>query len=386
MDIKIFGVKISKTTRQELFGKINNFLADNKQHYIVTPNPEILLTANEDCDFWHILNLADLSLPDGIGLKFAAWAMGDNINRFTGADLLSDIINLANNKKQKIAFLLWDKGLTRKSELEQKLKSYSKNLLFYIEEIKRDADSKNFVNLLNFQPDILIVALGAPWQEKFIYNNLNKLPSVKLAIGVGGAVDYYIGKIKRAPRLIRLLGLEWLIRVILQPHRWKRIFNAVVVFPLKFIKQNYINKFFYRENVVGMIINSLGEVLIVNWAKEGDYWGLPQGGVNHSETYEKAIFREMKEEIGTNNFCTINKYVNIYKYKWPKNYNHTGYKGQEQTLLILKFISDKSEIKINTLELKDCKWVKINDLLKESHPVHAKAYQLFLDKYYETKI
>lgn len=383
MDIKIFGVKISKITKNELFEKINNFLSDNKQHYIVTPNPEILLTACGDDDFWHILNLADLSLPDGIGLKLAAWAMGDNLNRFTGADLLKDIITLANDGKYRIAFLLWDKGLVRKNELEQKIKNYYSNLLLYVEEINKNYDNINFDNLSNFKPEILIVALGAPSQEKFIYYNITKISSVKLAIGVGGAIDYYVGKTKRAPRFFRLIGLEWLIRVILQPRRWKRIFNAVIVFPLEFVKQNYINKFFYRKNVVGMVVDNNNEVLILN---KDNHWGLPQGGIDKGENFEEALSREMKEEIGTNNFSIVSKFVNIYKYKWPRSYTNTGYKGQEQSLFILKYTGDKSEIKINTLELKDYKWIKIDDMIIQSDPVHAKAYKLFLDKYYETKI
>ena len=85
--------------------------------------------------------------------------------------------------------------------------------------------------------DILLVAYGAPEQEEWISRNLAKLPSVKVAMGVGGAFDYLSGRVQRAPRLLRSLGLEWLFRVILQPHRIGRIITATIRFPLAVLRQ-----------------------------------------------------------------------------------------------------------------------------------------------------
>jgi N-acetylglucosaminyldiphosphoundecaprenol N-acetyl-beta-D-mannosaminyltransferase len=83
-------------------------------------------------------------------------------------------------------------------------------------------------------PDILFVALGAPKQERWIFENLNKLESVKLAMGVGGAFDFLSGKTKRAPLWMRKIGLEWFWRLIIEPRRVKRIIDAVIVFPVIF--------------------------------------------------------------------------------------------------------------------------------------------------------
>ena len=82
----------------------------------------------------------------------------------------------------------------------------------------------------NAQPEILFVALGAPKQEIWIYENLKKMPSVKLAMGVGGSFDFISGRIKRAPLIFQRLGLEWLWRLILEPRRIKRIYNATAKF------------------------------------------------------------------------------------------------------------------------------------------------------------
>ena len=87
------------------------------------------------------------------------------------------------------------------------------------------------------QPLLLFVAFGHPKQEKWIFKHLDQLPSVKVAIGVGGSFDFISGNVSRAPEVLRSLGLEWLYRLIKEPWRWKRIYTAVVVFPFLVLKQ-----------------------------------------------------------------------------------------------------------------------------------------------------
>lgn len=82
------------------------------------------------------------------------------------------------------------------------------------------------INLL--KPDVLLVGLGSPKQEEFIYRHLKDMPSVKLAIGVGGAFDFISGRIKRAPAPMQKAGLEWLWRFLLEPSRIKRIYTGVL--------------------------------------------------------------------------------------------------------------------------------------------------------------
>ena len=99
--------------------------------------------------------------------------------------------------------------------------------------IVRDID-KEGEKLLSFDKisaDILFVTLGAPYQEKFMVSNLKRMPSVKLAIGVGGAFDFISGRIRRASKIVRLVGLEWFWRLVICPWRIGRIFRAVIVFP-----------------------------------------------------------------------------------------------------------------------------------------------------------
>jgi N-acetylglucosaminyldiphosphoundecaprenol N-acetyl-beta-D-mannosaminyltransferase len=88
--------------------------------------------------------------------------------------------------------------------------------------------------ILNTKYKILICNFGAPYQEKFIASLVGVRP--RLAIGVGGSFDFLTGKIRRAPRIMQTIGLEWLWRFFQEPrYRFKRIFNAVIIFPIKLI-------------------------------------------------------------------------------------------------------------------------------------------------------
>ncbi|MEA1936658.1 MAG: WecB/TagA/CpsF family glycosyltransferase [Patescibacteria group bacterium] len=384
--IKILGVKIDKLAKKEVLEKVDSFLSADGQYQIVTLNSEIILETQKDEEYFYILNKADLSVVDGSGLKFAGLAAGNNLERIPGADLTKSILQIAENKKRKIAILNWSGGLSKKEDVEKALTKKYPALKFIVENIERDfknfIKTKSFSSLREFEPAILFVALGAPEQEKLIYHNLSKIPSVKLALGVGGSFDFISGKLKRAPLIFRKLGMEWLWRLIIQPWRWKRIYNAVIIFPREFIKWKFINRFFYRKNVVGFIFNNQNQVLLVNRVGNSNYWGLPQGGVNSGEKNDDAILREMKEEVNISSVDILEKFEDIYEYKWPKSYTNSGYKGQRQTLYILKFKGEDSEIKLSPWELKDQKWVEIDKLVSESDEVHKEAYEIFLEKFY----
>ena len=92
------------------------------------------------------------------------------------------------------------------------------------------------------KPKILLVGLGSPKQEKWIYENLAKIPSVKVAIGVGGAFDFISGRIKRAPEFLQKIGLEWLWRLVLQPWRIKRVSKGVIGLSWLVLKSKVRNK------------------------------------------------------------------------------------------------------------------------------------------------
>jgi N-acetylglucosaminyldiphosphoundecaprenol N-acetyl-beta-D-mannosaminyltransferase len=380
--IKILGVKVSLISREAILPEIEALAADNRKHLITTPNPEFLLESRKDEEFLQILNRASLALPDGIGLKIAGWFKGVNLERCAGADLTRQLLALAEKREWPVAVINWHAGLSNKEAISQALKKHYPELKSLVKDERRGDYIFDISDLKHFQPKIIFSTLGAPYQEKLLARLLSRTTAA-IAIGVGGSFDYLTGKAPRAPKLFRTIGLEWLWRLLLSPRkRLRRIYRAVAIFPLVFFREEVFSRIFYRPNVVGWLFKD-GEVLLVN-AKNGDnldHWKLPQGGVEADESKQEALMREMAEELGTVNFEIIGQFANIYKYKWPREYR-LGYKGQRQTLFILKYNGRKHDIKLSH-ENKGFKWVPINDLINEAEIIRRPSYALFLEKYRE---
>ncbi len=224
--MEILGVRVDNLTMSEVLQKIQDFLLDGRQHYIVTVNPEFIVKAQKDREFCEILNNADLAIADGIGVIWASRLVGEPLKeRVAGIDLVKSLKFKV--KSYKIFLLGGRNGVVEKIAVEWPA----------VVGFSEETDSMElFAQINQCQPDILLVALGASKQEKWIAENLKKLSSVKVAIGVGGAFDMISGRIKRAPRFMQEIRLEWFWRLIKEPRRLPRIFNAVVVFPWLVLK------------------------------------------------------------------------------------------------------------------------------------------------------
>ena len=396
-NISILGVRITNLDGKKLLAKAQDFLADNKQHYIVTPNPEILLAAAKDEELLYILNQADLALGDGIGLKIAGWFSGQNLKRATGADFSAELLNLASQQQVKVGILLWKNGLSKKLDVEAALRAKYPQLNFFVSAIGREPDAKIGEEFLNFAPQIILVGLGFPYQEKFIYHNLKNIPSGKIFIGVGGTLDFITGKRRRAPKIIRKIGMEWLWRFLFSPQavgqkRSVRIGNAIFVFPLEFAKQKFIQPFFYRANVVCLLYKKAGDkfkILLVERQHEPGHWQLPQGGTD-GEKLLIAGARELREEINTDKFISKRVFKNVYRYAFTNvsqsaqlRRKHANYKGQSQGLFIAEFTGRDENIKINYWDHSKWKWVESEKLVDEVHLIRKRAAQKFLKKFKE---
>ncbi|MEW6407757.1 MAG: WecB/TagA/CpsF family glycosyltransferase [Patescibacteria group bacterium] len=322
--IGILGVEINKITLNQAVKEIEKFLLSGKQHFIVTPNPEFLMAGQKDKEFKKILNEADLAIPDGIGLLWAAtlqkseirnpksetlkkirlWARGLFYGlalmvypkycqkvlpeRVTGVDLVWEIARLAEEKNFSVFLLGGEGGIAVACALKLKQRYPRLRIVGAERGIQLDQISNfpalrdprqsrdkfqisNKIPKSKFQinptlppltlrggvcnptqpllkirggkeglrlnsrinqakPDILLVAFGQVKQEKWIYNNLKKMPNVKVAMGVGGAFDFIAGQARRAPKLSQKLGLEWFWRLIFQPWRFNRIMTATFRF------------------------------------------------------------------------------------------------------------------------------------------------------------
>ncbi len=234
--VDILGVKIDKISFKDLMMKISGFLHSGTGHYIITANPEIVIKAQKDPEFRDVINKADLVIPDGIGLFFASKIVSRRNNlddRVQGIDLMYRIVSSFDKLAQKRkVFFLGARGENAKLTALKLKKNFPDFEIagFFSGEAGEKGD-RIAVSIINqTRADVLFVAYGAPKQEKWIARNLKKMPSVRLAIGVGGAFDIISGKISRAPRWMRRIGLEWFWRLLKEPQRIGRIYDATIKF------------------------------------------------------------------------------------------------------------------------------------------------------------
>ena len=230
----MLGVRIDNLNKKEILSKVPGYLDEPKFHQIATINPEFILEAQKNLKFREILNNCGLNIADGIGVKFAFWRYGKHLKyRIAGADLMDEILKMASNKGVKIFLAANKDGLSTWEETRDAiLKKYPKLTIN-----GANLDKKNTrYELRVLRYAVLLCNFGAPYQELFI--NSVKCDNIRLAVGVGGSFDFLTGKLKRAPDFMQKLGLEWLWRFLRQPKRWKRIWNAVAVFPIKILFNN----------------------------------------------------------------------------------------------------------------------------------------------------
>lgn len=236
MKKNILGIKIDDVNIDQALDVVQRWLQKAGKHYIVTPNPEIVVMAQRVPELKKIINNADLAIPDGAGLKLS----GDIVNTTPGIDLMEQLVKLASEKGFTTGFL-GGRGKVAEQTVDCLKKKYPKLKVVFAEsggEIDSDgnviarSNSDEAILLSNRLPrpfgarnnevvDLLFVAFGPPKQEKWIANNLSRI-QVKVAMTVGGAFDVLSGRIPRAPKLMRSLNLEWLFRLIIQPWRIKR--------------------------------------------------------------------------------------------------------------------------------------------------------------------
>jgi N-acetylglucosaminyldiphosphoundecaprenol N-acetyl-beta-D-mannosaminyltransferase len=242
MDNKInfWGIEIGQESETRVFKKVDEMLGEGSVGgFIATLNPEILLKAEKDKEYGKILNKADLKIVDGFGIKLVSFLKGKKVgDRVAGVDLAEYILNQAEKLDLKIGLIIRKNGLSTKEDLRLKIEDLGIKE-FVMEEVEiPESNSWNFQELDSGigSVDILLVGLGAPFQEEFIWQIRNQLPNLKLAMGVGGTFDFWTGKRKRAPEFMRKIGMEWLWRLFMQPKRLGRIWKATVVFGWRGLK------------------------------------------------------------------------------------------------------------------------------------------------------
>ncbi|MDP3970753.1 MAG: WecB/TagA/CpsF family glycosyltransferase [bacterium] len=229
--IKIFGVNINQISSNDALAFITDYLAlsNNQPLSITTPNPEILVAIRKKPELKTYLNSAELALPDGQGVVWAS--KGEISERVTGTDMMMKLLSHANSNHLSVGFVVNPEGLSSNEDISNVMKkNFSNCKISFINDPVTSSES---------YPDIIFIGLGFPQQEQWVFEKQQIIKQKCVLMTVGGGIDFLTNKQVRAPLFIRQIGLEWLWRLIKQPKRFKRIFTAIIVFPILFTFDNF---------------------------------------------------------------------------------------------------------------------------------------------------
>lgn len=218
--IHVLNVPFDVVTMKEAVNKAMSFLTDGGQHIICTPNPEIVMEAQHDRELLEILKAADLVVPDGIGIVWASKYSEHKLKeRVAGYDLTQALFEKLKGTKETVYFFGGAPGVASAAAKRMRRQYEGLTIAGTRNGYFSTKEEKEIINdIKNCSPSILLVGLGAPKQEKWIYDNL-RFTGAKICIGVGGSFDVMAGSSKRAPKIFQKFGLEWLYRLLKQPSR-----------------------------------------------------------------------------------------------------------------------------------------------------------------------
>lgn len=191
---------------------------------ICTVNPEFIMEARRNAAFAAVLERADLRVPDGVGILWAARLLGRPLReRVTGSDGIYRICQRAARSDWRVYFLGAGAGVAQKAAAQLQTRYPGLQVVGTHSGSPADADWPEIQRrLAEARPDVLFVAYGHPRQDIWIHRHRCELPA-KVALGVGGAFDFVAGVSVRAPPWLQRLGLEWLHRLWREPWRWRRM-------------------------------------------------------------------------------------------------------------------------------------------------------------------
>ena len=220
----VLGVPFDAVTMEQAVEKAKKMLGEEGQHFICTPNPEIVMEAQKDKELMDILHEADMVIPDGIGVVWASKYSEICLKeRVAGYDLTQNLMAELAATGETFYFFGGAPGVAS-TAARMMMKKYPGLKVVGVHNgyFDEKEEKKIIQDIKTKSPSILLVGLGAPKQEKWIYDNI-RLVGAKVAIGVGGSFDVMAGNVKRAPKIFQKLGLEWFYRLITQPTRWRRM-------------------------------------------------------------------------------------------------------------------------------------------------------------------
>ncbi len=222
--VHVLGIRFNRMTRKQVVEQILHWVSEKSRRTIITAGPEFVMMTHTDAEVKRIAQLADIVTPDGIGVVWAARRVKHPVpERVTGVELVQELLHTAEERKQSLrVFILGARDEALNKCLERFRSQYPHAVFAGQNGYFQASDVPDVLQQIEaFAPDIWLVGLGQPRQEKLIVHSLGSLPPC-VAIGVGGSIDVWSGIVKRAPVLFRKLNLEWLYRLLKQPSRMRR--------------------------------------------------------------------------------------------------------------------------------------------------------------------
>jgi N-acetylglucosaminyldiphosphoundecaprenol N-acetyl-beta-D-mannosaminyltransferase len=223
MQARVLGVRVDCLDMGAALEQIERLVEDGGHHLVATVNPEFVMSAQKDSEFARVLESADMCLPDGVGVVWAARRQGCRISEpVPGVDLIPPLAAMCARRGFRLFLLGAQPGVA--ADLAARMRGEHPGL--HVESHPGSVDDLSDGETLKLirahQTQVLLVAFGAPKQELWI-DRLKDQLNVSVAVGVGGAFDYLTGRVPRAPTWMRRAGLEWLHRLVRQPWRARRM-------------------------------------------------------------------------------------------------------------------------------------------------------------------
>lgn len=240
--ISIFDIPIDNIRMEQAFAKVISFLEKDFCHIVFTPNSEIMMAARSDALLKEILSSANLLVADGAGVVLGSKILGTPLpERVAGYDLTCKIFEYASQNPLRIFLFGAKPDVVEVAATKIPMMFPGIEIVGYENGyFKPEDESKILDHISKCNPQLLLVALGAPRQEKWIYANRDKIKA-NVCIGVGGSLDVFAGVAQRAPLIFQKYGLEWFYRLCKQPSRFVRML-ALPKFVLYTFAERLFNK------------------------------------------------------------------------------------------------------------------------------------------------
>lgn len=222
--VPIYGIPFSSMSMDETVEYLTEAIENKTTTHVITANPIMVMTAVENPDYFRMMRTAELIVPDGAGVVWAASHVGHPVaERVTGFDLMHRMLEIGERRRWK-AYLLGTAKETIEAAAEKLQLQYPQVRIVGVRDgfFGPDQDAEVVADIRAAAPDLLFVARGADTQEPWIAKYKHEL-GVPFIMGVGGSFDIISGKLKRAPVVFQKLRLEWFYRLLQEPKRYKRM-------------------------------------------------------------------------------------------------------------------------------------------------------------------